>query len=125
SLGESPPQVAGQVAAAVADIRAHHPGARVLLLGILPRGADTWDPLRWAVAQTNSLLAPLADGTAVTYVDVGPDLQEPHGTIPPGLMWGDYLHLTPLGYSVLTAAIEPPIEQLLGGSPAFPRRGLN
>jgi lysophospholipase L1-like esterase len=123
SDGVSPQQVAGEVAATVTDIRFHQPGARVLLLGILPRGPDTWDPLRWEVVQTNNLLASLADGTAVTFLDVGRDFLESDGTISSKVL-EDYVHPTALGYSILTAAIEPSLEQLLGGSPAFPGGGF-
>ena len=116
SFGNTPEQTAAGVAADVADIRAHKPNTQVLLLGILPRGAFPDDPLRVAAAETNDLISQEITDPAVHYLDVGGSLLEPDGTLSHSVM-ADYLHPTTWGYEILTTAILPTLNHLLGNAP--------
>ncbi|MFM7059336.1 MAG: exo-alpha-sialidase [Planctomycetota bacterium] len=78
--------------------------SRVLLLGLLPRGAEPTDPLRMKCEAVNALLPALADGRNVQYLNVNSALLETDGhlstTIAP-----DLLHLSAAGYERLGQAI--------------------
>jgi lysophospholipase L1-like esterase len=113
-VGQSPAATAAGVAACLADIEAKQPGARILLLGLLPRGRSPDAPLRAGIAQTNGLLASQADGSRVSYLDLGSLFLGPGGVIPPALM-PDGIHPSALGYQVLSAALQQPLQQLLMG----------
>jgi lysophospholipase L1-like esterase len=94
-------------------IHQRSPGTKILLLGILPRGATPADPLRAVNARVNALIARCADGKTVFYDDPGPAILDASGNITPEMSF-DTLHLTPKGYAALAAAMEPEIKTLMG-----------
>lgn len=106
--GQTPEQTAAGVAADVAALRLSQPQARILLLGILPAGPMPDTLLRQEIAQTNGLIAGLADGSAVHFLDIGANFLQADGTISPAVM-ADYLHPTNLGYNPMTTAIGQPL----------------
>ncbi|WP_168371752.1 GDSL-type esterase/lipase family protein [Sphingomonas sp. Leaf357] len=109
-----PAETADGVAAVVEAIRRKLPGARILLLGIFPRGNRSDDPLRLAVNATNTLIAGLADRKTVFYLDVGPEFLAPDGTLPGDLM-PDYLHPNARGYQIWADAMKREIDTLTRG----------
>ncbi len=112
---ESPQETAQGIDAVVATIRALSPDTKVLLLGILPRGQTSGDPVRAEIDQVNSLIAPLADGRNVFYLNLGSLLVGPDGTIPGEVLQPpDYLHPTISGYQVMADALQAPLDGLLG-----------
>jgi hypothetical protein len=111
-LGVSPKDTAAGVAALVTNLRLDQPQAQVLLLGILPRGATPDLPLRQAVSQTNDLLARLADGSSVHFLDIGSAFLRPDGTLSPAVM-ADFLHPTALGYTIESATLVGPLGAML------------
>jgi beta-glucosidase len=117
ALGASPQQAAAGIAGDVAAIEAHVPGAQILLLGLLPRGQSPGDPLRAAIAQTNTLIAPLGTLRNVTYAEFGAAFLQPDGTISPTVLY-DYLHPSATGCALLTANLQAPIHELLNSVPA-------
>jgi beta-glucosidase len=116
ALGESPATVSAAVGGIVRTLARQLPRTRVLLLGILPRGAYPFDPLRPLIAETNAGLARLADGSRVRYLDIGSDFLGPDGSIPSEFM-ADYLHPTLLGYEFYAASVLGPLEALLNAGP--------
>jgi beta-glucosidase len=113
--GDTPQETAAGIAAIVANLRVRQPQASILVLGILPRGESSDDPVQPLVAQTNLLLARLADGRTVRFLDAGSAFLQSDGSISPDLM-GDFLHPTlGPGYAVLTNAIEPTLTGMLLG----------
>jgi beta-glucosidase len=112
--GRSPAETAAGVAAVVHAVEGQLPQAHIVLVGLLPRGWSPADPLRAAVAEVNRLLAPLADGRRVAFLDTGAAFLRPDGTITPAVM-ADALHPTVLGYQIYAAALRP----LLPTGPAF------
>jgi lysophospholipase L1-like esterase len=101
------------VGAVVAEIRKRQPQARVLLLGVFPRGERPDDPLRGQVREINEAIRRLDDGgRAVRYLDIGAAFLQPDGTISREIM-GDFLHLTPRGYAIWADAIREPLARLL------------
>jgi beta-glucosidase len=102
-LGQTAEQVAGGIAAVVQQVRADLPEAKILLLGILPRGQAP-NPLRATISQVNERIAQLDDGEYVHYLDAGSAFLNKDQTISRDIMW-DYLHLTGKGYHLLGQVI--------------------
>ncbi len=107
----TPADVARGVAAVVAAVRERLPDATVVLNALLPRGAPD-DPLRAKLADVNARIQPLADGSRVRWLDVGPAFLAPDGTIPPALM-PDGLHPSAAGYELWAAGLRPLLEGAL------------
>ncbi len=113
--GQGPPEdVALGIAEIIRLIHARSPGAKVLLLGILPRGPDASEPLRAVNARVNALIARCADNKTVFYLDAGPPLLDAGGRLT-GAVSFDMLHFTPAGYAILARTIAPAIHRLMGG----------
>jgi lysophospholipase L1-like esterase len=112
-LPGSPADVALGIAEIVRLIHARSSGTRILILGILPRGATPAEPLRAVNAAVNALIARCADGETVFYADPGPALLDAAGGLSRDMSF-DMLHLTPLGYATLAAAMEPEIRAIMG-----------
>jgi len=110
-------EAAEGVKAVVARLREKLPEAKVLLLGVLPRGLNrdksqvstSPDP---RVARINRRLAGLADGKSVKYLDIGVDFLDDSGQIP-GAIMPDYLHLARKGYQAWADAIEPALWEMM------------
>jgi lysophospholipase L1-like esterase len=109
---EQPPQeIADGVKAVIDKVRTKLPEAKILLMGLFPR-SDKKIPQQ-LVPKTNVLLAKLADGKTVFYMDIGEKLLNPDGT-PNDNVRPDKLHLTAKGYETWAEAIEPIVEKFLG-----------
>jgi lysophospholipase L1-like esterase len=100
------------IQAVLAEIHRSQPSAKILLLGIYPRGAKP-DATREKVATVNKMLSALDGKNGITFIDVSEKLIEPDGTISKATM-GDYLHPTAKGYEIIADAIEPTLKKLLG-----------
>ena len=111
--GVNPANVAIGIGTVVHEIRRRAPQSHILLVGLLPRGAEPDDPLRRVRLAVNALLAGCADG-AVTFADPGAMLLDGEGRLSKDYAF-DTLHLTWLGYAVLGAGLEPYIRQAFGG----------
>ncbi len=111
-FGSSPENVAIGVGQIIARLQGLAPNARILLLGIPPRGATAADPLRATVARTNALIAPCADNRRVFYADPGPLLLDGAGNLQDFVAF-DQLHLSMVGYAIIGAIIQPAVRQLL------------
>ena len=118
NLGANPEaEVADGVKAVVDRLRAKLPEAKVLLLGIFPRGArrNVPDPAVAPdprVARVNSRLAALDDGKMVKYLDFGATFLDADGQVPRANM-PDFLHLTPAAYQSWADAMEPTLWALM------------
>lgn len=112
--GDSVADTVTAIAGVVGAIRAESPSTKVLLLGLLPRGASLSDPLRSEVAAVNARIAGLADGDHVRYLDLGPAVTLPNGSIAPNFLRPDYVHPNARGYALLTRAIDATLVSMLG-----------
>jgi lysophospholipase L1-like esterase len=101
----TPQNVARGIAAILRTIQAKLPNTVVVLNALLPRGPPN-DRLRGNEAIVNALIAPLADGVHVRWVDAGGAFLYPDGTIAPALM-PDKLHPSAAGYEVWATALRP------------------
>ncbi|MBA3936581.1 MAG: hypothetical protein H0X38_03890 [Planctomycetes bacterium] len=102
---------AAGVAKVVATVRAKLPRTRILLLGVFPRDAKD-SRHRQQVTEINAIIAQLADGKAVTWLDIGDRFLTADGAIDQELM-PDGLHPSAKGYAVWYDAMWPTLEKLL------------
>jgi lysophospholipase L1-like esterase len=109
-------EIVAGVRAVCEKIQRLSPATRILLLGILPRGAGG-DFDRWRIARINRELARLDGKGRVTYLDIGGGLVGPDGSFLPGVA-DDLLHPTGAGYRRLAEAMEPTLVRLLAESGA-------
>jgi lysophospholipase L1-like esterase len=90
------------------------PAAKLLVLGLLPRGHDATDPRREKIRAVNAALAKLDDGHRTRYLDVGPLLLDKDGTLQPDMM-ADFLHPTPKAYQIWADAMQPTVDAMMRG----------
>jgi lysophospholipase L1-like esterase len=108
----TPRQIAGGVKAILDALHKRKPRAKVLLLGIFPKGPTAKAPFRKKIKATNELLAKLADGKTVFYKDIGDRFVQKDGRIDTKIMY-DTMHLTPKGYQLWADAILPDVKKML------------
>lgn len=107
---EAPDIVTG-ITAICRTLHERLPQAKVLLLGIFPRG-DPADPKRAKIAQINTEIAKLDGKDSVTFLDIGKTFLQPDGTISKDIM-PDKLHPNEKGYRLWAEAMEPTLVKLL------------
>ena len=110
------PEIAADIAAGIAAIikraRKLAPGATILLMGITPRNDNmAYMPV---INQANALLAKLADGRRVRFLNLNDRLADRQGRLHPGMTDADLLHLAVPGYQVWADALRPALTELLG-----------
>jgi beta-glucosidase len=111
--GNTPGEIAEGITAIVSKFRAKFPQAKVLLLGVFPRGAAPDAPQREPIRRINAIIAKLDDGKSVRFMDIGAKLLEPDGSISVEVM-KDGLHPTEKGYEIWAAAVMPTFLEMLG-----------
>ncbi|HEX8877987.1 MAG TPA: GDSL-type esterase/lipase family protein [Phycisphaerales bacterium] len=99
------------VRAVVSAVRAKLPETHILVLAVFPRG-ETPNDKRTTLEAMNKLLASVADAKT-TFLDIGPTLTNPDGTISKDVM-PDFLHLSEKGYRLWAEAIEAEIAKHVG-----------
>jgi lysophospholipase L1-like esterase len=100
------------ITAVVTELGRQKPGSRVLLLGLLPRGAKADDKFRDKIKAINQGLAKLDDGKKVRYLDAGAKFLAKDGDLSDELM-PDGLHPSARGYAAWAEAIKGPLEEML------------
>lgn len=106
-------QTADGVELIVRKLQKKMPEAKILLLGIFPRGEKPDDRFRKQNEETNALIAKLDDGSRVKYLDIGKAFLEPDGTLSREIM-PDLLHPGEKGYQIWADAIEAEVKKGLG-----------
>lgn len=109
---EDPALTIAGIQANLAEIRKRQPQAKVLLLALLPRDEKPDGLLRRHNARINALLPALADGRQVVFLDIGPQLTRPDGSLSRDLL-PDFLHLSPQGYDLWARSLEASLTPLL------------
>lgn len=103
----SPGEIAEAILRICARIREKAPAARILLMGIFPRGERKENVWRGRAREVNAILRAAAGKLPNTvFLDIGPKLVEKDGTISREIM-SDFCHPTPRGYAVWADAIRP------------------
>jgi len=105
-------EIAEGVGAVVLELRRDFPQAKILLLGVFPRGAAANDPIRETIADINRRISKLHDGTNVQYLDISAKFLDAQGNIPRDVM-ADALHPTTKGYEIWAEAVKEPLTRLM------------
>ncbi len=111
-----PKEIAEGIKLIVEKLRTKLPETKILLLAVFPRGADNKDERRKVNTQTNAIIKNLADDKNVFFLDIGKDFLAGGGTLDKAVM-PDLLHLSPQGYAIWAASIEPMVTQLMNATP--------
>ncbi|MFT5470574.1 MAG: lysophospholipase L1-like esterase [Verrucomicrobiales bacterium] len=112
----TPDEIAANIGRLINAIQSKTAQSKILVLGILPRGASIKDEINESIRQTNAKLATLSDQKQVFYLDVGDNLVEPDGSISPAVM-PDKLHVAGPGFTRWMEAMGPTLDRLLNASP--------
>jgi lysophospholipase L1-like esterase len=107
-------EIAEGIGAVVLALQRSFPEAKILLLGVFPRGRAT-DPVRATIASINSAIAKLHDGKRVHYLDIGAQFLDANGNIPADVM-SDALHPSTKGYEIWAKAVQQPLADLMRDS---------
>ena len=113
SYHRSPAETADGIRAVLLRLRERLPEARVLLLGLWPRGETPESQFRDKVAEVNRLVERCADNRSVIYADIGRALLEPDRRLTPEIA-PDHLHPSSAGYARLAPRLAPLIDRALG-----------
>jgi lysophospholipase L1-like esterase len=106
-------QIAEAIGLIVKKFRDKHPRAKVLLMGIFPRG-EIDNPRREPIKEVNRLISKLDDGKFVKFMDIGDKFTDKDGKIFPKYMNdSQILHPTAEGYQVWIEAIWPTVQEWL------------
>jgi lysophospholipase L1-like esterase len=105
-------QTAEGIEAILAQLQQKCPDAKILVLGIFPRGANKEDKFRQQNEATNAIIKGYADGQKVFFLDIGAQFLEPDGTLSKTIM-PDLLHPNEKGYQIWTDAIKADVAALL------------
>jgi lysophospholipase L1-like esterase len=108
------PEIAEGIGAVVLELQKDFPDAKILLLGVFPRGR-AGDPVRATIARINTIISKLHDGTRVHYLDIGAKFLDPAGNIPTDVM-SDALHPSTKGYEIWAEAVNAPLTALMSAS---------
>jgi lysophospholipase L1-like esterase len=106
-------EIAEGIGAVVLELQKDFPQAKILLLGVFPRGRPN-DPVRETIKEINRTIAKLDDGKRVQYLDIGAKFLSADGTISNDVM-SDLLHPTPKGYEIWAQAVQEPLSKLMAG----------
>ena len=113
SYHRSPADTADGIRQVLLELRQKLPKARILLLGLWPRGEAADDPFRAEIATVNRMIATCADGRAIVYADIGNSLLDRTGRLGAALA-PDHLHPSEAGYARLAPRLAALIDRLLG-----------
>ena len=97
----------------VEEFRKRQPQAKVLVLGVFPRGREADNPYRQSIREINQGLAGFADNQNVFYMDIGDRFLAADGTLTEEVM-PDGLHPNANGYRIWAEAINGRVRELMG-----------
>ncbi len=116
NIGDTAAHIAAADEKIVAEIHDKVPAAKLLLLGIFPRGADPAKPdvarTRDKIKQVNADLAKLDDGTRTRYLDLTDKFLAADGTLSKDVM-PDALHPSPKGYQIWADGMQPLLDEMM------------
>lgn len=113
SYHRTPAETADGIRAVLLKLRKRLPKARILLLGLWPRGAGPENPFRAEIAEVNRKVAGCADGRTIVYAEIGRELLGPDGQLT-AAMAPDHLHPSSAGYARLAPRLAALIDRMLG-----------
>jgi len=103
----TPAQVAEGIDAIIASVKKKCPDAKIVLMGVFPRGETADNPFRGKIAEINTILAKTyASQPGVTYLDITGKFLNEDGSMSKEVM-GDFLHPSAKGYAIWAEALKP------------------
>jgi N-acetylglucosamine-6-sulfatase len=107
---QDPTEVRDGVERIVSTLRARCPQAKILLLGIFPRGVKPDDAKRKNNIEINKLVSKLHNGKRIHYLDISDKFLTAEGILTKEVM-PDALHPRQRGYEIWAEAIEPKLKE--------------
>jgi lysophospholipase L1-like esterase len=98
------PEIVEGVRAICMRVRSKVPGARIILMAVFPREEKPTHPRRILINEINKQLEVFAKENKIDFVDIGPKMLAPDGTLPREIA-GDFCHPTEKGYQIWVDAI--------------------
>ena len=80
-------------------VRSKVPGAKIILMAIFPREEIPIHPRRILINEINKQLKVFAKENQIDFVDIGPKMLAPDGTLPREIA-NDFCHPTEKGYQI-------------------------
>jgi lysophospholipase L1-like esterase len=111
TMQNNAPEIAEGIGAVVLELQKDFPDAKILLLGVFPRGGPD-EPVRATVKQINDIIKKLHDGERVHFLDIRTEFLDANGNIPEDVM-ADALHPSTKGYEIWAKAVKEPLEKLM------------
>ncbi len=108
---QNPDKTAEGIKMILSNLRARCPKAKVLLLGVFPRGVQPSHPLRKINVAVNERISKLADGEQVHFLDISDKFLDEKGVLTKEIM-PDALHPQQKSYQIWAEAIEPTLIKL-------------
>lgn len=103
----TPEEIAEGIQAVTLQAKAKCPGAKIVLMAVMPRGEKPDNQQQAALDQVNALLPAVAKVTGANLIDLKDKLRDgPGGTITTEMM-PDFLHPSAKGYAVWAEALRP------------------
>ncbi|HUP44121.1 MAG TPA: GDSL-type esterase/lipase family protein [Thermoanaerobaculia bacterium] len=112
NIGRPAAEILAGVTRVAERIREKLPDAKLVLMGIFPRGHEADDPARAKIGEINRGLARLHDGARMHFLDIGERFTTSGGTLPKEIM-PDALHLSFKGYQIWAEALTPLLEEMM------------
>lgn len=110
---ETPQETAYAIQAITREIRTRIPTAKILVLGIFPRGSKVDDRARLRNEKVNAIISKLHDNKKIFYLEIGNKFLNSDKTVNKELI-SDTVHPNSKGFEVWAAAMEPTIKNLMG-----------
>lgn len=107
---QDPTEVRDGVERIVSTLRARCPQAKILLLGVFPRGVNPDDAKRKNNLEINKLISELHNGERIHYLDISDKFLTSEGILTKEVM-PDALHPRQKGYELWAEAIEPKLKE--------------
>jgi lysophospholipase L1-like esterase/dienelactone hydrolase len=102
----TPTEIVEGIRPIVQRLRAKAPDARIILMAVFPREQKPDHPRRAHILEINKLLSEFGQVPGITFLDLGPKLLQPDGTISAEIM-ADFCHPTEKGYQIWGEALAP------------------
>jgi dienelactone hydrolase/lysophospholipase L1-like esterase len=102
----TPAEIAEGIQAVTLQAKAKCPGAKLVLMAVMPRGEKPDNPQQTALDQVNALLPAVAKLTGATLIDLKDKLRGPDGILTKETM-SDFLHPAEQGYAIWAEALKP------------------
>jgi len=103
----TPEQVVEAIGAIIGAVKDKCPDAKIVLMGVFPRGEKADNPFREKIGTINKGLADTySNKPGVVYLDITQKLLNADGSMSKEVM-GDFLHPTEKGYAIWAEALKP------------------